>query len=825
LRWDGIKEENGRKSINPLSFPEGPILKVQVDTKPLERQLAAVNILREMPHKKHEMLIRLFEKRVEEDKQWLQWPRPENNAYIKDNEWFVLKDEKRSGCPEQRNFIKKALNTPDFAILEGPPGSGKTTAILELICQLVSQKKRVLLCGSTNVAIDNILERLIEKDQNKSSLLERIDILPVRIGRPERVEQTIADYQIDNLIGENSTEDERNLKQRLLLDAANLVCGTTMGIVNHPKFKEQIGTNFNGNSPVIPEFDCLIIDESSKTTFQEFLVPALYAKRWILAGDVMQLSPFTERESIEFNFEKLSLKNNSEKYEVLDINIQRAVFFLNTIKSCLYWINGKIQGKNQNSKGNNHFVLPCLSDLLVKIVQELRSGRIDLFIHEELFIFVTKDEIIMTDKESIQPSQHEQILLRTLKTVNYLELTAADVIFVDSSIIEQIIEKLPETHAILQLKDWETMPHAFYHNVFQQKGKFGYFHRQFGSQNSFEIVNKLNEDIKERSWAQEIAWRIDSEHQLRLVDKSRRKEKLGGEIDELTPCSVDKGNFEEARNMISAISFPSILESLRFGIKGKKPIVPSTISEGFYPDTLEDRKITLTFQHRMHPDISIFPRRQYYKDTNALLDLEAPKPIRESRKWDYDYYKKRGIEKRSIWVNVRSPTTGSRNIYEVEAMTQHLKYFLEYAVIHPQPEGKTWEVACLAFYKGQEKLIREGGYNNKTQYNVNGLQTITENYRSNSNFNYNRDKTKGPYPVFIRLHTVDRFQGHEADVVLLSMSQTKKDGFLDNPNRLNVSITRAKFQLLIFGKYEYFSKYSHSDDLKALALAHENSII
>jgi hypothetical protein len=358
------------------------------------------------------------------------------------------------------------------------------------------------------------------------------------------------------------------------------------------------------------------------------------------------------------------------------------------------------------------------------------------------------------------------------------------------------------------------MPHAFYHNASRQKGKFGYFDREFIF-NSFEIVDKINEDMKglEQRWAQEISWRIDSEHQLRLVDKSRRREKLGGEIDELTPCSVKKSDFEEARNMIAAISFPSILESLTFGIKGKKPRVPSTISEGFYPDVLEERKTTLTFQHRMHPDISIFPRQQYYKDANALLDLEAPKHIREAREWDYDRYKER-----SIWVNVQSQARGSRNIDEVKAMMQHLKYFLDYAVKHPQPEGKKWEVACLAFYKPQEKLIREG------QYNIHGLQSITENYRSISNFHYNKDKAKGPYEVFIRLHSVDRFQGHEADVVFLSMSRTDKDGFLDNPNRLNVSITRAKFQLLIFGKHEYFSKYSRSLDLRALALAHENFI-
>jgi hypothetical protein len=354
------------------------------------------------------------------------------------------------------------------------------------------------------------------------------------------------------------------------------------------------------------------------------------------------------------------------------------------------------------------------------------------------------------------------------------------------------------------------MPYAFYHNTFQQKGDFKYFSRGETLTNSFEIVEELNKELRERNWAKEIAWRLDSVHQLRLAD-SKRKKDLQDQIDDLTPCSVDKNRFEEARNLVAAMSFPSILESLVAGIKGKKPRKPSTITEGFKEEELEPRKTTLVYQHRMHPEISGFPRERFYKDRgDALRDLEQPRHIRESREWDYPRY-----EKRSVWVDVKSPTKGSANIYEAEAMMRHLRDFLDYAVAHPQREGKDWEVACLAFYRRQEKLIREGG--EKSGKHIDGLQTITDSKSAISNFEYNRHKTKGPHTIHIRLHSVDRFQGHEADVVFLSMSQTARDGFLDNPNRLNVSITRAKFQLVIFGCHDYFSRRSRSEDLKSLA--------
>jgi hypothetical protein len=544
----------------------------------------------------------------------------------------------------------------------------------------------------------------------------------------------------------------------------------------------------------------------------------------------MQLSPSTDLENIELNFEQMYYKNNNGKIETLDKNIQQAVFYLEKLWSLLYfkdW-NGIVHRYKDQMRREyrNCFILPCLSGLLGKIVQELISGRINKFSHNDIFICITKDKLPPETEEEMRQKQINQILLRNPETVKSLELTAANFILVESGIMDELIEKFPVTHAILLRPDWETSPHAFCHNVVQRKGYFYYSSRFNKLTNSFEIVKQINEDLTESKWSKEITWRINSENQLRLTDKSKRRENLGSEIDDYTPYSVDKVKFKEARDIIAAMSFPSILESLVSGIKGKKPRVPSTISDGFYEKDLKPRKTILTFQHRMHPDISAFPRVRFYtrKDENSnvtvsLLDLEAPEHIRDKRQWDYNRY-----DKRSIWVNVDSPTKGNRNIYEVEAMMRHLKDFLKYAVKHKPREGNKWEVACLAFYTGQEDLIREGGKKYNGPY-IDGLLALEGIQGYLSTFRYNEDKIHGPYPVIIRLHSVDKFQGQEADFVLLSMSRTHKDGFLDNPNRLNVSITRARFQLLIFGKYEYFSKRSSSDDLRELAKAHTDSII
>jgi len=132
-----------------------------------------------------------------------------------------------------------------------------------------------------------------------------------------------------------------------------------------------------------------------------------------------------------------------------------------------------------------------------------------------------------------------------------------------------------------------------------------------------------------------------------------------------------------------------------------------------------------------------------------------------------------------------------------------LEKFVRWAKENKQPEGKTWSVACLTFYRGQERTIREK------------LQKFTGKSDGVSNFDI---KENGKNDVNIKLHTVDKFQGHEADIVFLSMVQNTRVGFMDNPNRLNVAITRAKFQLVIFGDNVFFSERQHnSEELKALA--------
>lgn len=741
---------------NAYCFPEGDILQVKINTYQLRKQLEAVRILRRMPIGAHRNLIKLFEKREK-----VQWNTPDiDNS---NTTWYTLLDENRSGIATQRKFVQQALATPDFAILEGPPGSGKTTVILELICQLIAAGQRILLCGSTHVAIDNVLERLHETHDNTPSLLQQLTILPVRIGDENRINEDVKEFQIDKLMGKHG------ISQELLLDSANLVCGTTIGILQHPQFKNR---NLK-EEPTIPLFDYLIIDESSKTTFQEFLVPALYAKKWVLAGDVMQLSPFTDREQIIANIENIKIPingNNRQNVPTPFFPYQKAAFYLFKLKEI-------------SKYAKNKYIVPVDTYVLPVFMQEIQAQNDDAISGKRIVIYTIDSE---DDGQTNSP----------------LLLAASDIIIIDRTRLQQALPSLPETHAILLYEHWRESEHAFIHNSWQQKGnnfKFKSRGREFNG--SFEIIDYVNQELCERSWAEEIAWRIDREHQLRLIEDAKTQD-YRKTIEALLPVSLNSEEVQNRINTVALIAFPSILESLikgvpkRFKPKYSSEEMKTTLSEGFSEQERAARRIVLQYQHRMHPDISVFPREQFYKKEEALKDVDKPEHIRSLREWMYTRY-----GTRSIWIDVVGKTIRNYNYEEVDRLIFEVKAFIEYAGRYEQPEGKPWTAACLTFYRGQENKIREK------------LQKLTGREQAYAHFNLERNGRK----IQIKLYTVDKFQGHEADIVFLSMVQTKRIGFMDNPNRLNVAVTRAKFQLVIIGDYKYFLRQQQSDDLRQLA--------
>jgi ATP-dependent RNA/DNA helicase IGHMBP2 len=211
----------------------------------------------------------------------------------------------------QNEAVRFALTAEDLGVIHGPPGTGKTTTVVELIRQLTKRDQTVLACAPSNLGVDNMLEKLIAAGENA-----------IRIGHPARVLPELRAHTLDLLV-ENHPDvrlaqklareahalrrkaskytrarPEPGARQSMrhearemlresrkiidqvverLLDKAQVLCATTTGLD-----RDFLGGRY---------FDWCVMDEASQSTEPAAWIPMLRSGRLVLAGDHFQLPP------------------------------------------------------------------------------------------------------------------------------------------------------------------------------------------------------------------------------------------------------------------------------------------------------------------------------------------------------------------------------------------------------------------------------------------------------------------------------------------------------------------------------------------------------
>ena len=103
----------------------------------------------------------------------------------------------------QKKAFNGAICADDIFLIQGPPGTGKTTIITELVKHFTSKGERILVSSETNIAVDNVLERIRYKD----------NVVAVRLGNEERVGEGSLTYLPDRIAGRIVNEAKRKLDE------------------------------------------------------------------------------------------------------------------------------------------------------------------------------------------------------------------------------------------------------------------------------------------------------------------------------------------------------------------------------------------------------------------------------------------------------------------------------------------------------------------------------------------------------------------------------------------------------------------------------------
>ena len=348
---------------------------------------------------------------------------------------------------------------------------------------------------------------------------------------------------LDLLKQKNNDFDE------ILQNCANIVCGTTIGI---NKFLKK---NM--------EFDVMIIDEASKTTFTEFLVPALYAKRWIIVGDIHQLPPYLDERGEVANVIEMAVSSKYKKNAAIDVF---------------------------NAVNDGQISVIITNDRAVKNTYKNQCGVHDVK-------YVDLDEFT---------SDYDHFTI-------FKELHDAKIIIGSSQSIEKNLSHIPCDATIIRNVD----------------ERFGMLERRASS------WRKRNK-IELKTWGAEISWRMKMIHEENLIQDSRyhRSDSIYQKnMEQLLPVD-DIEDVKKNLQYTKMTVLPSFLEFIQQGFQKNKGHFKTVMSDGMPTKAINERHVSLTWQHRMHDEIANFPHVHIYNKKS----LHTPDIIKNERIWITNFY-------------------------------------------------------------------------------------------------------------------------------------------------------------------------------------------
>ncbi len=221
----------------------------------------------------------------------------------------------------QNEAVKKIIAAKDIALIHGPPGTGKTTTLVQAICEVLKTEKQVLVCSPSNTAVDLMTEKLHR---------EKISVL--RLGNPARISEEVLMNTLDAKIAAHASykdlknyrktaeeyfrmaskykrtfgREEREQRQ-LLYQEARKIIGEARVLEDYITQEQFNNAQVIACTPVVSsnrmmrdkQFTTVFIDEAAQALEPMSWIPISRSNRVIFAGDHFQLPPTVKSKKAE----------------------------------------------------------------------------------------------------------------------------------------------------------------------------------------------------------------------------------------------------------------------------------------------------------------------------------------------------------------------------------------------------------------------------------------------------------------------------------------------------------------------------------------------
>lgn len=221
----------------------------------------------------------------------------------------------------QNKAVQKIISAKDIAIIHGPPGTGKTTTLVQAIRQTLKTEKQVLVCSSSNTAVDLLTEKL-----------HRTGISVLRLGNPARISEEVLMNTLDAKVAAHDSykdlksyrktaeeyfrmagkykrtfgREEREQRQLFYQEARKILQEARVleDYILHEQFEKA---QVIACTPVVSagrmmrdkQFTTVFIDEAAQALEPMCWIPISRSDRVIFAGDHFQLPPTVRSKKAE----------------------------------------------------------------------------------------------------------------------------------------------------------------------------------------------------------------------------------------------------------------------------------------------------------------------------------------------------------------------------------------------------------------------------------------------------------------------------------------------------------------------------------------------